>query len=210
MRPLRLIAVPLLLILVACPPARGGGDDDDAAESPADGALAYRPMNDYGGGFYYAMFAFRPDGEITCSEWIGSDFDADDLGGDWVSVYLYRGSEMPWEQTYYGTYDEENSCGFYDDEDPYEDYADLHCAYVHTSEGSYLDDPVVTISDWSSSRVRGNVSTALIDEDFDLSNCGEYDPYGDDDDSMSDDDDSAWARKAAPGARGSRWRLRVR
>jgi hypothetical protein len=212
MRSTCLLAAPLLLVLVACPPIRGGGgggagDDDDGGST--NGALVYSAENDYYGGYQYAMLAFRPEGTVTCSEWVGSGYDADDLGGEWVQVWIYRGLSVPWEQTYYGMYDEENDCGLYDD-DGY-DYSDLHCLNGQTSDGAYLSTATLTITSWSNSRVRGNLSSGLIDVDFDVSNCGEY-VYGDDDDSNWDDDDSA-ARdeeREEPGAAGSRWRLRIR
>ena len=206
-----LIAAPLLLVLVACPPVRGGGGGGDGGggnnADPTHGSLIYSPVFDYYGGYQYASFAFRTEGDISCAEWSDAGYDAEELDGEWVAAFIYRGTEVPWEQTYYGLYDSENDCGVYDDE---YDYSDLHCFAARSSDGSYWEDGELTVSQWTSNRVEGNLTTSLVDVDFEVTNCGEHDPYVGDDD---DDDDSGMrdeAREEPDDDSGGRWRLRLR
>lgn len=208
MRLARLPLAPCVLILLACPPSRGtGGDDDDDGDESRNGALVWY---DWGSDAEYmaASFVFRPDGTVSCAEWLGGDLE--DLGGTWLYLYLYRGVDTPWEQTYYGFYDQENGCGYY-----YPDHSGAHCATAYSSDGVYLDPVTVTITEWTDDRVQGRVQTDLIDQQFDLTNCGSHTYTGDDDDSDDDDDSAVRSeeREAPPESgpgRFASWRLRLR
>lgn len=208
MRPIRLLAVPMLFVLVACPPVRedGGGGGGGGNMAFTDGALVVMEYAEQYG-YDWASLAFRPDGTVTCDEWEASGYNGSGLGGDWIHLYLYRGADMPWEQTYYSLYDYEYDCGAQDYE-----YSDIRCAAGSSSAGDYFEDLVVDVTSWTDSRVRGNVVAGSVDEDFSVENCGlwGYD-YGDDDDDDWDDDDSGMRdeEREEPGSGGG-WQLRIR
>ncbi len=204
MRAVRIVVVLCLLTLVSCPPIRddGGGGGDGGSIAFRNGALVYFAEDD-AYEYHWAMMVFRAEGTVTCEEYEDLDYSVTDLEGDWIGVYLYRGLDMPWEQTYFALYDYENDCGAGDG-----DYSDLRCNSVVTSEHGGLYDSVVVVSSWDEGRVRGTLTSSALEEEFDVDNCGpwSYD-YGDDDD--WDDDDSG-GRSDERDEGGGGWRLRIR
>ena len=198
MHTIRTLVVLLALVLLACPPVRENVDGSgEGGLAFRNGALVY---TDYsaGYGYYWAVVGFRAEeGTVTCEEWVEIDFDFDQLEGEWIVLYLYRGEEREWEQTYYGLYDYEDDCGAAD-----YDYSDLRCAVVYTDESTFYSGVEAVVTSWTDGRVRGSLVADGIEAEFDVDNCGPWSYYGYYD-GRSDE-------SGGGGGDSSGWRLRLR
>ena len=170
------------LALGACPPNRGGGDDDDSASEDDDDAAAdvepglfsYYFAEYYEPGYYLGWLRIPLGNELACDE---LDYGyPEDLSGDSILLHVIRGVDREWDGDYTWLYEPDCALGDYD-------YGNAHCFHVWGIVGGVEveggSDDTFRIDTFSAASVAGSLTFAGTDYDFAVTNCGEFDNYGD-------------------------------
>lgn len=167
-----LVVIVLASQLLGCPPDRGNHPDAIDGGFGVEAVLNYR-FYPYSNAYVVYFFLPRED-DYGCENSQGYGWNDDD--NEYLSAYLYRGTDVEWVGEYPSLYSPEcEAYGTYQ-------WADANCVgnvWGTDAEGLPIDSSDISfeITNWSDSDVRGSLRYGDTTETFRATNCGELDSY---------------------------------